>query len=217
MESQNSCFINWILLLEYLKVLLTWPVSSFFSILFLSLYFKRPISYWIKTLKIKYGDAEFSSQPVDSSTKSLHLPVPESRGSDAKAQEKDEFQKQLDQNNDPEDLRRQILQWRTGAYLWEYRYLNLFLVPNTRMFLSWLYTQKSIDFGSAVAVWGTSLPHDERSAIIMALQNHYLVSVENGRITITPKGMEYIEQFGPNPNTNPWLSPELKNNETSPK
>jgi hypothetical protein len=39
----------------------------------------------------------------------------------------------------------------------------------------------------------------ERKAILSALENHHLIQLENGLVSVTPKGQEYIEWRGPLP------------------
>jgi len=87
---------------------------------------------------------------------------------------------------------------RAKAYLWEYRYLNLFLAFNTQKVLDWLASLPSrTSSGLADAFWLPYIPRpEERSAIITALQAHYLIMIEDDLISVTPKGKEYIEWRG---------------------
>ncbi len=87
---------------------------------------------------------------------------------------------------------------RARAALWEYRYLNYFLVPNTQRVLDWLSslnTRTTVSFFDAF--WMPVLPSvEERRAIINALQAHHLIQLDGELIEVTPKGREYIQWRG---------------------
>lgn len=87
---------------------------------------------------------------------------------------------------------------RAKAYLWEYRYLNYYLAPNTQKVLDWLssFEQRStIDYFDTL--WMQAIQNaDERLAIVNALQKHHLILITDNLIVVTPKGKEYIEWRG---------------------
>lgn len=87
---------------------------------------------------------------------------------------------------------------RARAYFWEYSYLNYYLVPRTQYTLDWL---ASCTTPVSVALYDTLTSPivtepKERKAILDALERHFLVSVENDLISVTPKGNEYIAWRG---------------------
>lgn len=88
---------------------------------------------------------------------------------------------------------------RARAYLWEYKYLNYYLVRSTQVVLDWLVKQpQRITFSYFDSYWNTLLPDPrERIAIIQALENHHLISIEKELITVTEKGKEYHSWRGP--------------------
>lgn len=91
---------------------------------------------------------------------------------------------------------------RARAYLWEYRYLNYFLVPSTQRVLDWLAGLKErTTYSTYDAWWLRVVPNPtERRAIINALESHHLVMLHEGDlIEVTPKGHEYIGWRGPLP------------------
>ena len=87
---------------------------------------------------------------------------------------------------------------RARASLWEYRYLNYFLVLPTQRVLDWLSKiQAPASFSLYDAVWIMAIPSVvERKAILQALSAHHLIQLENELVTITAKGREYIECRG---------------------
>ncbi|MFA5315840.1 MAG: hypothetical protein WC369_00240 [Dehalococcoidales bacterium] len=90
---------------------------------------------------------------------------------------------------------------RTRAYLWEYRYLNYFLVLNTQRVLDWLASLKErTTYLLYDSFWMPFIPSAaERKAIINALESHQLIQLTGGLVEVTPKGHEYIEWRGPLP------------------
>lgn len=88
---------------------------------------------------------------------------------------------------------------RATSYLWEYRYLNYFLVYGTQSVLNWLISlsQLTTTYSHYDATWLPLIPSaNERVAIINALQAHHLIQVNDGAIQVTPKGMEYQQWRG---------------------
>lgn len=75
---------------------------------------------------------------------------------------------------------------RIRAFLWEYRYLNFFLVRHTQQFLDWLIGLQN----------PTTVPH-ERQAVLNALLTHHLIQLNGELIEVTPKGREYVQWRGP--------------------
>lgn len=87
---------------------------------------------------------------------------------------------------------------RAAAYLWEYRYLNYFLVPNTQRVLDWLASlPERTTYSMYDAWWLPAIPNaDERRAIIQALETHSLITVSGPLLEVTPKGREYSQWRG---------------------
>lgn len=84
---------------------------------------------------------------------------------------------------------------RARAYLWEYRYLNLFLVERTVSVLEWLADVKSRPSLSMYdSLWTPRIPDvEQRKVVVDVLLSHHLVQQVNGLLEITPKGREYLE------------------------
>jgi hypothetical protein len=99
-----------------------------------------------------------------------------------------------------DELRQVALQWRASAYIWEYRYLNKFLVLNSQRVLEWFSTfTHPIDAQVFDGYWRTIIPvPNERLAILDALKQHLLIAGDSS-FQVTPKGKEYLEVRGPLP------------------
>jgi hypothetical protein len=87
---------------------------------------------------------------------------------------------------------------RMRAFVWEYRYLNYFLVQNSQRVLDWfasLPQRTSIQLFDTV--WMPLIANaQERRAILNALQTHHLIVINNDLVEVTPKGREYIQWRG---------------------
>lgn len=90
---------------------------------------------------------------------------------------------------------------RARAYLWEYRYLNYFLVPLTQRVLDGLATltdRLTYTLYDSLLTQTVSKA-EEQKAIIDALAAHHLIQLKGDLIEVTPKGREYIQWPGPLP------------------
>lgn len=90
---------------------------------------------------------------------------------------------------------------RANAALWEYRYLNYFLARSTQLVLDWLGTLQQPISANLIDshLQAFIIDAQERMAILTALQNHHLITMENNLVQITPKGREYLQWRGPLP------------------
>lgn len=183
----------WHLALDYLKVLLTPQIVVVVGIVWFANTFKKNIADLIDRIKaIRFPGGEVSTpqlekikdeKPIEDNTS----PEPQSADLPANIQE-----------NDTETLKSLYNTERARAYFWEYCYLNYYLVQRTQTTLDWL---SSCSGPISTALYDnltspTVTEPKERKAILDALEKHYLVSIENDLITVTPKGREYIEWLG---------------------
>lgn len=180
------------LILEYLKVIISWPVAIFSSILILAIKFKTPFSSWLENMRIDYRGATFTS------SQSMQKEIP-NMGENPPLKQQEPI-KLLDVSKEKDakvqNLVNLVGQWRTNAYLWEYRYLNYYLVFNTKLILGWLYRcpPTPIDIKVYDSIWRDRIPFsNERAAILSALKEHFLIVWDDAQISITPKGREYYE------------------------
>jgi hypothetical protein len=177
--------MNWELCLEFLKVLLSWPVATLVLGILAIFNFKVPLSKWITNVRLNYGELEISSQ------QNVQEPTLKEKTT---IEQKETFSAPIESTTTDS-----VQQWRANSYLWEYRYLNLFLAHHTQLVLDWLYDlDKPIAVEIASSVWMGRIPSPkEQEAVLTALLQHYLVQqTANVEIQITPKGKEYVEQRG---------------------
>ena len=104
-------------------------------------------------------------------------------------------------HNELEQVNQLLDAERARAYLWEYRYLNYFLVYHTQQVLDWFASFPSPTSLSLFdSAWLPLIPSvEERRAIINALQAHYLIELHGDLVQVTAKGKEYIVWRGPLP------------------
>jgi hypothetical protein len=183
------------MILDYLKVLLSTQVVAgiaFFSFL---LMFREDIkALLLRIAKIRFpGGTEVStSQAAKQGEKpgeSEQLPIPPREEATLPVSLQPDQMKKIQELFQAE---------RAKAYLWEYRYLNYFLVYHTQKILDWfasLPSRTTCDLFDAY--WLPHIPSaEERRAIISALQAHYLIIIQDNLIEVTPKGKEYVQWRG---------------------
>jgi hypothetical protein len=80
-----------------------------------------------------------------------------------------------------------------ASRLWEFRYLNKFLVLSTQRVLDWFIgLPRPITYRAYDTYWAAYVGSaQERQAIINALESHHLINLENNLMQVTAKGREY--------------------------
>jgi len=187
------------LILEYLKAVLSpQMVAGLVALVFFAV-FKEDVRGLLRRIaKIRLpGGSELSTSQADRASEEIPpqkavTPVPPPE------------QVNLPQNlsltpEQAEQVTHAFQAERAKAYLWEYRYLNYFLVPHTQRVLDWL---ASLDTRTSYSLYDTLwMPTlqtaQERQAVIKALENHHLIQFVGELIEVTPKGREYIQWRGP--------------------
>ena len=187
------------LALGYLRVLLSAPPMTVLGVLVLAWVFSsdlKAIMSRIATFKFPGGEISTISQGIDHTEKT---------GPEEPPPDLPEGHISLEQ----QELVRSFIQaQQTTSRLWEYRYLNSHFVRDTQLVLDWLASLQ--DYPSIEmfhALWLPAIPiAKSRENIILALQNHYLITVRDEvMIEITDKGREYLQWRGPLP---PFPSPK---------
>lgn len=187
------------LILEYLKVILTAPVLfSLVAIWFIKLFKEDIKALILRIAKIRLpGGTEVSTPQSNQLATEEQKPAPKPSIDDQVAFAGLPADLTLQHRHTVEQLIRSHI---ATAYIWEYRYLNYFLVRGTQLVLDWLIglSQKTT-YMHYDSIWLPIFPSaNERHAIINALQAHHLIEQDSsGMIVVTPKGREYQEWRGP--------------------
>jgi hypothetical protein len=198
------------LVLEFVKVLVSAPVVAGIAVIFLSCRFSSELRDLIGRISgIKSpGGGEFSFTQSDRAAQISH----------SKSEQPTPSEESLRPEvtdivaADRESLETQVKAWRSQAYLWEYRYLNFFLVPHTQQYLEWLANRREpITVSLADSFWIPIVPDaNERHAMLNALLAHHLVQIDSDLIKATEKGREYLDWRGPSQSV-PWSAPRFTN------
>jgi hypothetical protein len=172
-------------IIELLKMLLSTQVIFGGLILYFLLTYKsnlKKLFSSISTIKLP-GGTELSTQQLN--------------------REEDKKEVILDKNPDIDSYDKKKLQElynteRARAYLWEYNYLNFFLVRNSQNILDWFYAlDKGTSYSLYDSTWLNAVPNpNEREIIFNVLINHHLIIKNKEIIHISEKGKEYVEWRG---------------------
>lgn len=92
-----------------------------------------------------------------------------------------------------DEFNAKLITERMFTTLWEYRYMNHYFAVSTQAVLNWLVQiDKQITKEQYGSVWLHRINKpEERGAILQALENHGCIKVEDGYLSVTPKGKEY--------------------------
>lgn len=187
------------LVLEYFRVALSpQMVVGTIGVIFFCLFKSEIRSLLSRIAKFKWGSAEVSAPqlPADVSAKNDVAPPPVTEGN------QQGLVLPVDANIAPDErlrLEQTFLAERARAHLWEYRYLNQFLVYNTQRVLDWLASLPNAPtFAMYDAWWHSEIQSaDQRRIIINVLESHNLIRFNGELLEVTPKGREYIQWRGP--------------------
>ena len=178
------------LALGYLRVLLSAPPMTVLVVIVLVSVFKNKLKTLmdrIATIKFPGGELSTISQGIDHTEKT---------GPEEPPPDLPEGHISLEQ----QELVRSFIQAQQATIrLWEYMYLKDYLVLNTHRVLAWLNLQNSTSIDLFNAYWWPVIPiAKSRENTILALQNHYLITVRDEvMIEITDKGRDYLKWRGP--------------------
>lgn len=188
----NACAADWKLILEYLKVLLSWPVVVGIGTIIGTFWFRTEIQALINRIaSLEFPGGKIVTQQAkiaeESATTELAQPVPIE---DVAPPALDGLRLTPAEQQTLKDV---FAAERAAARMWEYRYLNYFFAPATQHVLNWLISLgQATTFDAYEAFWMNRIAQaGERQAIIHALQMHLCIQVDGPIITISDKGREY--------------------------
>lgn len=188
----QTCSLDWKLVLEYLKVVLSWPVVVGIGSIIAGVCFKeevRGLINRISSFKILGQELATQQSKIDSEVAEdgAVQPVP---ADDAPLLALDGFQLTPAQQA---QIRETFTAERAAARIWEYRYLNYFFAPSTQAVLDWLVALGAgTTFDAYEAYWVNRIPYaGERQAVIHALQMHLCIQIDGPTIAVSEKGKEY--------------------------
>ena len=179
-------------MIEFLKIILSTQAVTGASCLTFIFVFKKEIkSYIDRIAKVKTpGGGEVSTPQQDKKTEKEFI---DNSAPLDPAKEDEKIPSTLN-DTELEQVKDLLSAERTRAYIWEYNYLNYFLVPTTQHILDWLSACTTPVSTSLFHTFWTPIVSKptERDTILSVLENHYLIIIENDLIAVSPKGEEYI-------------------------
>jgi hypothetical protein len=188
----NACAADWKLILEYLKVLLSWPVVIGIGAIIGTRWFRTEIQALINRIaSLEFPGGKLVTQQAkieeESPVSDAVQPVPVD---DAAPPVLDGLRLTVEEQA---TLRAAFEAERAAGRMWEYRYLNYFFAPATQHVLNWLISLgQATTIDAYEAFWMNRIAQaGERQAVIHALQMHLCIQVNGPVITVTEKGREY--------------------------
>ncbi len=199
-------------MIEFLKVILTPHIIWGGVLIFFAYRFKNGFSLLLTAItdriknvqgykKTKDGH-ELTFQESQTDKSNNILPNVSDTPPEASPEKSEGFMWDEDKTDDTETLKKLVKIERSDRYLWEYRYLNYFLVRHSQHIIDWFASNDSPQtFGSYNNYWEKNiLDKKEREAVISVLGDFFLIqSVQGDKLQITPKGKEYQAWRGPLP------------------
>lgn len=186
------------MVLEYLRVILTWPVlSNSVALVFILLFREDLKALILRIAKIKLPGGTEIDTP-----QSTRLPAEDNKPPPQDSAQTMEAVSGIPSDLTPEqraEVEALLKSHITNSYLWEYRYLNHFLARSTQVVLDWLIgLPNSTSYALYDSYFLPLIPSaNERQAIITALQAHHLIHQDSsGLISVNPKGKEYQQWRG---------------------
>jgi hypothetical protein len=206
-----------LLVLEYLRVLLAAPPVTGLILFVFMVLFREPLGKLIgRTQGVKFPGGEWSASQVERTAEAAlsgreQPALPSESQAEAEAAPMEERGPVMGSPEIAEvgvtltpETQAKIADFikaeRARAAFWEYRFLNMYLVPHTQSVLDWFAGRPHrMTLQLYDAVWERTIPNpEERKAILGALLNHHLIHIGAGDlIEVTAKGREYIEFRGP--------------------
>jgi hypothetical protein len=192
------------IILEYFKIFISWPVGvTAISLLFV-FKFSNEISAFLKDVcKVKFGQLEVIKQAeTPRITQNRKKQKSKTNGitfTTEQINKLDEEFKKLASERDIKDEeiknKNELINYMIfRSEIYEFSYLNLFLVPNTKMVLLWIQSQNKV-IRELLVLYIKSLVNDglQLEVIINTLVTNELIQMDNGIFQITDKGNRFLE------------------------
>ncbi len=211
-------FLGWwkveynVIFQEYLKIIFSFPAVLFFIIIFFLNKFSSAVDFFIRNLKLKYKDLEASSQRFSLPPSSDPLIDKEDKEEIVKLSKEDvqeiavNFQELQKTNLNNQDLISKqsnlISSLANRAELFEFAYLNLYLVFNTKLVLRGIYKagriSKDLLIQQIFVSPNVSDQYSEKLAIYNALLINGLIEETDSIVIATQKAERFLQFIGLN-------------------
>jgi hypothetical protein len=182
------------LVLEFVRLLCSAPFMLFVTVCFLSCKFYGQIKELLHRIaSIRFGGTELTLKQIQAKESENNTPIPKATSPNGVLSGLPE--------TDNQQIYDIIKSESEKALLWEFRYLNYFLVPRTQNILIWLASLPNpISIADALH-YSLALVSDESEVDAMrkALEAHQLIKIDDKAVYVTEKGRTYLQWRGPFP------------------
>lgn len=169
------------IVLDFVRAVLSPQVIAGAVAAALLLLFKQDLRKLLaRMVMLKIGRAQVSLSQAEISRREPDLPTPPPAAAP-----------EVPEHPSREQVLNTLAVYQRMARMWEFRYLNHFLVPDTQWVLDWCATT------SEASVQTLGLVYEPADAALDALFKHRLIEQEGDAIHATDKGREYIKFRGP--------------------
>jgi hypothetical protein len=178
--------VIWQLALEYVKAVFVWPVAA---VVIVALLRKEIRELAARIVTVRFPGGEFQArqqgEPPPASGAQVNAPPPPPLPPGLTDQQRTAIIQVVQSN-------------AMAARLWEYRYLNCFLVMPTQYVLNWFVSiNRHTTLAEYDAVWAPLIPNgNQRRIILDVLGHHHLVYQDGPGLVATDKAKEYVRWRG---------------------
>ena len=185
-------------LLDYIRVVFSWPVAILVLGLILFTRFHGAVDYFIRNLKsMKFpGGAEIQTQDgpaiPEAATDDSTGPGIVEGSATATARGTASARAEVVKSGG-----RSGTEGLTEEQRWKFSYLALFFVPNTKRVLQWFHEKGDVDRADYHAFWSSLIPGVDQSAVILGVLMQYgMLEDSAGRLRITAEGSKFLHFTG---------------------
>ncbi|MCX5638694.1 MAG: hypothetical protein NTX52_13540 [Planctomycetota bacterium] len=194
-----------LVILEYLKVVLTWPVLGSSAFVLVIWWLRNPLDFLLRNISIRMPSGMQIQAQQPQSKASHDTEKPGTITLDPQQQQEltkfvQELQQELKLSSDQQTILRDEIQkaW-SAARFWELMYLDRYLVIHTKLLLSMMHKgggQTTREY--IVACWPSFNWGDEREreAVLNALQTSGLIEQIGNILKVTDKGRAFLAFIG---------------------
>lgn len=200
------------LIREYIETFLSWPVVTLIISLYVLTKFSESIKIFLENVKtFKVGSLEASTQSRSPQQEITSIEVKDELKEKGITLTNDQIQN-IENEYDKVVKEKQNIEQEVGtqketinylavkAELYEFAYLNLYFVPNTKNALFWFFSQNNCTYQHFI--YNHQLPpvitnpEAEKVAILNALVTNQLVDQDTSLIKINDKGKRFLKFTG---------------------
>lgn len=196
-------------ILEYLKVIFSWPIIVFtLSMIFMFKFSKEIHDFLLNTTHFKAGPVEMTKQseeepPSEKIEGNLENDNNVQFTQDQITALDNEFTRlssETDQQKQTIEQKDEFIRYLIARLeLTEFAYLNLFFVPNTKMVLHWLRSVGQTTKELFNISFQPSIPSEvERETIFSVLLGNEMIIEQNSQFQLTEKANKFLDYLGKN-------------------